>query len=138
MGRTFLIRENLAKLNEHDNANRRNRFAGAKLKETMTGLVQASIMNLNEKPIDYPVLVGFIWYYSGRHDFDNVRFSCKYILDGMVKAGMLPNDNQAWVKGFLYDKFVKVEKGEDAVMVVTQQYENKLWKEEDYGEGNSL
>ena len=91
----------------------------------MTGLVQASVMNLNMKPIDYPVEIGFTWYYSGRHDFDNIRFAAKYIEDGIVKAGLLPNDNQQWVRGFLYDKFVKVEKGKDAVEVEIQKYEER-------------
>lgn len=106
----------LAKLNEHDNANRTNRFGGAALKKKMTDLV-AQQAALKGRVIDEPVLIGFHWYFSSRHDFDNIRFAAKYVLDGLVKAGILPNDNQTWVKGFSGDLFYKVDKGNEKVIV---------------------
>lgn len=111
----YTIHGSLAKLNEHDSANRANRFAGAKLKEQMTTLVA---LQLKGKPaITEPCYVTFYWRYSSRHDFDNIRFACKYVLDGMVKAGILPNDNQNWVLGFRGDYFEKVPKGEEGVSI---------------------
>jgi Holliday junction resolvase RusA-like endonuclease len=114
----YVIEGDLAKLNEHDNANRVNRFAGAKLKERMTNQVA---WQLNGKPaITEPCYITFYWRYSSRHDFDNIRFACKYILDGMIKAGVLPNDNQTWVHGFGGDYFEKVSKGDEGVTVVAE------------------
>lgn len=112
---SYRINGNLAKLNEHDNANRVNRFAGAALKKKMNELVSSQVEG---KPvIEKPCRIKFTWYYSGRHDFDNIRFGCKYVLDGMQHAGVLPNDNQSWVKGFDGDDFIKVDKGEEGVLV---------------------
>lgn len=114
----YVIQGDLAKLNEHDNKNRVNRFAGAKLKADMTNLVA---MQLIGKPaITEPCYVTFHWRFSGKHDFDNIRFACKYVLDGMVKAAILPNDNQKWVLGFGGDYFTKVPKGEEGVTVVVE------------------
>lgn len=118
--RKIHIQADLAKLNEHDGANRSNKFGGAQLKKDMTDLVQLLVRN--EKPIDYPVRIGFIWYYSSKHDFDNIRFACKYVLDGLVKAGVLPNDNQKWVKGFDGDDFIKVKKGNEGVDALIARY----------------
>jgi hypothetical protein len=114
----YVINGSLAKLNEHDNANRVNRFAGAKLKETMTNLVAYQLMG---KPaITAPCWVTFYWKHSGKHDPDNIRFACKYVLDGMIKARVLENDNQKWILGFRGDYFEKVPKGEEGVVVVIE------------------
>lgn len=112
---TVTIVGDLAKLNEHDGANRSNRFAGAALKKRMTELVAAQCGTL--RPITGPVIITFYWHYSSRHDFDNIRFACKYVLDGMVHSGKLPNDNQKYVVGFGGDYFTKVPKGEEKVVV---------------------
>lgn len=111
----------LAKLNEHDNANRTNRFGGAALKKRNTGLV--AIQCKGAKPVGGPVIIGFHWFYSSKHDFDNIRFAAKYVLDGLVKAGVLPNDNQTWVQGFSGDLFYKVPKGQEKVIVEIEELE---------------
>lgn len=121
--REIRIKGNLAKLNEHDAANRANKFGGAALKSRMTTLVSKQVTTV--EPITSPCKIGFTWLYSSRHDFDNIRFAAKYVLDGLVKAGVLPNDNQNWVKGFLYDKFTKVEKGNEGVIVRLLVEENE-------------
>lgn len=99
---------NLAKLNEHDAANRANKFGGAALKNRMTTMVSEQVQSFGLIP--HPVKIGFVWYYSSRHISDNIRFAAKYVLDGLVKGGVLNNDNQQWVKGFTGDEFIKVEK----------------------------
>jgi Holliday junction resolvase RusA-like endonuclease len=114
------IEGSLSTLNEHDNANRNNRFGGAALKKKNTAAVANQFPNPSHR-IDYPVKIGFIWYYSGKFDFDNIRFACKYVLDGLVKAGILLNDNQTWVKGFTGDEFIKVKKGEECVDVLIEK-----------------
>lgn len=120
MYRIIKINGDLAKLNEHDSANRTNKFGGASLKKKMTELVADQLQY--QAIITYPVKIGFVWYYSSRHDFDNIRFACKYVLDGLVHAGILPNDNQSWVKEFTGDKFVKVEKGNEGVYILIEKY----------------
>lgn len=104
----------LAKLNEHDAANRSNKFAGAALKKRMTEMIASQCDQL--EPVTHPVIVHFNWHISSKHDLDNIAFAKKYVLDGMVKSGKLPNDNQKWVKGFS-DFFTHIPKGEEKVVV---------------------
>ncbi len=69
------------------------------------------------KPIEGESVITFYWFVSGKHDYDNVRFGAKYILDGMVKSGKLPNDSPKYIVGFGGDYFTKVEKGQEKVIV---------------------
>ena len=119
MNRRIEILGELAKLNEHDGANRANKFGGAQLKRGMTDLVAKQC--LAQKPVTKPVKIGFHWYFSSKHDFDNIRFACKYVLDGLVHAGVLPNDNQKWVRGFLGDEFYKVAPGQEKVIIEIEE-----------------
>lgn len=109
----------LATLNDHDSANRANRFVGAKLKSEMTELVRLQLLR-TPKAIT-PCLISFHWRHSGRHDYDNIRFAAKYVLDGMVKAGVLEDDSPKFVIGFGGDTFEKVEKGQEGVDVKIDQ-----------------
>lgn len=118
--RSITIKGQLATLNDHDNANRSNRFIGAKLKQENTDIVAWQCKKYPK--ITKPCIITFHWYFSTKHDFDNIRFAAKYILDGMIKAGILPNDNQAWILGFGGDYFIKVPKGEEKVLVEIEEY----------------
>jgi Holliday junction resolvase RusA-like endonuclease len=53
-----------------------------------------------------PVKIDFVWYNNGRKDPDNIRIASKMIIDGLVKASILPEDNQKIIKGFT-DTFFK-------------------------------
>jgi hypothetical protein len=54
-----------------------------------------------------PLAFAFEWHEPNRHrDKDNVRGGAKFILDGFVKAGLLPNDTPAHVSGFAGDWYV--------------------------------
>lgn len=48
-----------------------------------------------------PVLITFYWIEpNGRRDLDNIGGSArKWIIDGLVKAGVLNDDGQKWVRG---------------------------------------
>lgn len=111
----YTIKGSLPTLNQHDSANRANKFLGAKMKKESTELVE--IQMRGKQKITKPCTISFHWYISNRSDPDNIRFSCKYILDGMVKAGILPDDTQKWVMGFDGDSFIRVPKGEDKIIV---------------------
>ena len=117
----YTIKGDLAKLNDHDGANRANKFGGAALKKRMNDLVVGELQSQLDKVVTKPCIITFNWLYSSRHDFDNIRFAAKYVLDGMQKAGVLPNDNQQWVIGFGGDYFTKVDKGEEGVIVEVEE-----------------
>lgn len=111
----YVINGRLATLNEHDSANRTNKFGGAALKKQMTDMVA---WQLRGKPkVAEPCVITFRWRINSKADPDNIRFAAKYVLDGMVKAGVLENDNQKWILGFGGDTFEKILPGDEGVTV---------------------
>ena len=89
----------LPSCNTYINACRRNRFVGAKLKADTEDQI---IIFLNKLPrIENPVKISFLWIEdSKRRDLDGITFGKKFILDALVKAGVLPDDSQKYVKAF--------------------------------------
>lgn len=94
----------LPSLNDYIKACKSNRFAGAKHKKE----VQEDIgWYINKLPVfKKPIKIHFIWVENKKQrDFDNVCFAKKYILDAMVNAGKLQDDNRNNVIGFT-DEFL--------------------------------
>lgn len=118
----FTIPHRLPGLNEYTAANRGNKYAGASLKSSAEALILHSIRQCvvrETKPLQPPVIVKFTWYEkTKRRDKDNVAFAKKFILDAMQKAGILANDNNAYVAGFA-DSFVYGD-GEGVVVEVIE------------------
>lgn len=89
----------LTDLNTYIDAERTNRYAGAKIKHNMTYL---SFMRARGHKNDFKrQRIIFRWYCKNqKKDPDNISFAKKFILDGMVKAGVLENDGWKQVAGF--------------------------------------
>jgi Holliday junction resolvase RusA-like endonuclease len=101
----FVIDDKLPSLNDYINVCRRNKYNGAKFKKDVENLIAIYIRNAKIKkiltPTDKPVIVHFEWHEkTKRRDADNIASAKKYILDAMQKAGIIPNDNRKYVKGF--------------------------------------
>ena len=101
----------LPSLNQYINECRKNKYAGANMKKTVDRDIEYYINQLPK--YDRPVKIHFIWVEENkRRDLDNVCFAKKFILDSMVKAGKLKDDNRNYVVGFedsfKYDKESKV------------------------------
>lgn len=93
----------LMDLNTYVNIERANRFGGAKAKENQTAICQRYAQQ-QLSPVDYPVWVRFLWITPDkRKDPDNVAFAKKFIMDGLVNAGILENDGRRQVAGFTDD-----------------------------------
>ena len=92
-------------LNQYINAERSNRFNGAKIKRDDTELARLHFIG---KKIKTPCRVHFEWHVKDmRTDPDNISsFGTKVILDGAVKAKALPDDSIKHIKGFTHE-FVK-------------------------------
>lgn len=92
----FTIEGRLPSLNEYINAERRNRFSGASMKKRYTEKVARAASNI---PVfTSPVGISFLWIEPNKkRDLDNIYFGKKFILDGLVKAGVIANDNQSHV-----------------------------------------
>lgn len=112
MNKIVIPLKGIPSLNEHDNANRANRFSGASMKKNATNLCAAYVkqaMNkgfvIKEQPADLKI----VWYAENRRkDKDNIAFAVKYIFDGMVNAGLISNDGWQqigdWENAFEIDK----------------------------------
>lgn len=85
--------------NEYVNECRKNRYAGGNMKRRIEEDISYYI---NKLPyFNKSVKIKFIWIESNkRRDFDNICYAKKFILDSMVKAGKLKDDNRNYVVGF--------------------------------------
>lgn len=116
---TFWIPVRLPGLNEYISAMNSNRHVGNAMKRQWTDYVTMVCKAEHSKfVIDKPVHIHFLWYYTTEaRDPDNIRSATKFILDGMVKAGMIPNDNLRWIKG-LRDDFKKSKRLEGCELTI--------------------
>lgn len=105
---TLTIEGELTDLNTYVRAERTNRFISAKIKRDETERVAREAQAAKLPPVSrYPVRVGFTWYtHDLRKDVDNVAFAKKFILDGLVLAGVLEGDGRKYVAGFAGEKFL--------------------------------
>lgn len=86
-------------LNSYIDAERANPRQAARLKRTYTEAAQtiAQAANVGMAPI--PCRVRCLWHVPNRRmDLDNLAFGLKFVLDGLVRAGVLPNDGRRQVQ----------------------------------------
>lgn len=70
-------------------------------KETYTTLVKVAAQQAGLCPVSRPVKVTFFWVEKNKkRDKDNLRAGAKFVLDGLVEAGVLPGDGWRWVQAF--------------------------------------
>ena len=105
----IIIDDRLPGLNDVIDACRRNKFAGAKLKEDMTLLCKVAFQNQCKKVYTNPIFLTFHWYEKSKaRNKDNIASAIKFILDGMQEAGVIKNDGWAeidnWKNKFYVDK----------------------------------
>ena len=98
----------LPSCNEYINACRSNRYKGAKMKRDVENDIMKFLKGI---PDDLPpVRIHFHWV--ERRDLDGICFGKKFILDALVKAGKLSDDNRkivtAFIDTFEYGKEAKV------------------------------
>jgi Holliday junction resolvase RusA-like endonuclease len=99
-------------LNEYIKIERENKFAANSVKCRETDVVKHFCKG--KKWMSYPCKITFTWHVKDkRKDLDNVAFAKKFILDGLVKAGVLKNDNLNHIIAFedkvIFDKKEYVE-----------------------------
>lgn len=89
----------LMSCNDYINACRINRYVGAKRKAE---LEEQIMWYLRDLPcFEKPVTIHFHWIESNKkRDLDGIAFGKKFILDAMVKANLIKDDNRRFVTGF--------------------------------------
>ena len=101
----------LPSLNEYIRVCRANPFQASKFKRDLEDEIS---FYLSELPrFEHPIKISFHWIENNkRRDLDNVAYAKKHILDAMVKAGKLKDDNRkcvtAFTDTFSYEKEAKV------------------------------
>ena len=96
----FEIPGRLPGLNEIIDAAKRNPHEYARMKETCTAMVAWLAKKL---PRFEKVALVITWYEPDqRRDPDNIMAGQKFILDGLVAAGTIPNDSQRYIQGILH------------------------------------
>ena len=98
----------MVSLNEYIKAERTNKFMAAKIKKEETEQVYWACKEQKLKKITEPITEILIdWYTKNdRKDADNVFFACKFILDGMVLAGVLPDDGRKYINAISHRAYV--------------------------------
>ena len=101
----------LPSLNNYINECRKNRYAGAKLKSEVEKDIGYFVSKLPK--FEKPIKIHFLWVEPNKkRDLDGIAFGKKFILDSMVKHGVITDDNRKIVTGFTdsftYDKEAKV------------------------------
>lgn len=89
----------LPSLNEYVNVCRANRYKSARYKKDLEDDIMAFLGKLPR--FETPVRIHFHWIEGNRRrDLDNICFAKKFILDALVKAGKLKDDNRKVVTAF--------------------------------------
>ena len=107
----FEIDKRLPGANEFIKEAYKNRHSGARLKqEEQEYIIWKIKQQLRNIRIDKPVVGHFIWIEENkRRDLDNICFAKKFILDALVQAGVLQDDNRKIVTNFT-DSFKYADK----------------------------
>ena len=105
----FVIQGRFTSLNEYINAERANRGYAASIKKRETKRAAEAAILSNVERFETPAIISFKWVEPNtRRDVDNVAFGKKFILDGLVSAGVLVNDSRKYVIG-LQDDFSEID-----------------------------
>jgi hypothetical protein len=111
----FWIPGEFAKLNPYIDAERSNKFAASKIKKAETRRAELACAGVPAAD-SLPVRIRYTWHCeSRRSDPGNIAFAQKFIEDGMVLAGILPDDGWSEIAGFEHE-FV-LDKNNPGVMV---------------------
>jgi Holliday junction resolvase RusA-like endonuclease len=115
----FTIKGRLDGLNEYVEACRRNKYEANEMKRMNQRIVRAGINEFTR--FDRPVSVHIAWYEpNARRDVDNIAFAVKFILDEMVRCGILENDGQKHVKKITHE--VLVDKKNPRIEVEVEEW----------------
>lgn len=87
-------------LNDYSGAERKHRQVAAKMKKEQTERV-AWDAKAQLPTFTKPISLTFVYREKNKkRDKDNIAFAKKFILDGLVMAGKIPNDTWAWIDGW--------------------------------------
>jgi len=111
-------------LNDYIQAERANRYKAAKIKRENTDRAASACKAQRIPRQNEAVELEICWYEPNRRrDLDNIGFAVKFIQDGMVKAGVLPDDSQKWVRKIVHT--AKVDNKNPRVEITIRKFETE-------------
>lgn len=104
MTQKLIIQANhLPDLNKYIEHERTSRYKGADIKKEWTNIVKMLAISHKLKPMPSPVAVYIAFFVKDkRRDKDNLLINTKFILDGLVNAGVLKNDGWDNIHGIYF------------------------------------
>lgn len=122
---TFKVRGRMQGLNDYikDNRGNKGKFLGNQMKKFQTEEVMREVTAMGDTMPRFtkPVFITFHWIeINNKRDPDNFIFAKKFVLDGMVKIGMLPNDGMKNIVGFKDTWEVRPETNGGVYVTVTE------------------
>lgn len=110
-------------LNDYTKALKKFRLEGQRMKTQYTDDVSYQCKIQKIQPYTQPIQLAFIYYEKrANRDPDNIVFAKKFILDGLVNAGIVPNDTQKYIKKFT-DEWV-VDNKNTGVLVIIEEWQD--------------
>ena len=100
--KTLIIDGRLPNLNDYTKANRTSPIVGNKMKQDQEDYITGFILEqLHGVRFEGKVFLHFRWIEANRNrDLDNICFAKKFILDALVKNGIIKTDGWRGVYGF--------------------------------------
>lgn len=122
---TLIIHGELTDLNSYIRAERTNRYKAAKIKEKETNRVWIEAKAQGIKKQDKPIGIIIKWYTKNKKkDKDNIAFAKKFILDGLIAAGVIEDDGYEDI-AFFVDLF-EVDKTNPRIEVILTRIKKDL------------
>ena len=111
-------------LNETINSARTSKYASSKTKKRWNTLIADNSKHLKPYSEELKVWFHFTWILKSKmKDFDNVSSGIKYILDGLVIAGIIKDDSQRYVGNrFVHDFTIDRENGDRCLVTMSNNY----------------
>ena len=88
-------------------------------KETAMWITKDAMLEANIKQMCGKVHVEYMFYNNRNVDVDNLIFGMKATLDGIVNAGLIPDDSPSYVK--ITGDFEKCKKGEEKTIITISE-----------------
>lgn len=124
MTQTFMIPARLPSLNEVIAQNRRNCYAGAKLKRDTEEMITRCINAGRLSKVENPCIVHMVFEEGNRkRDVDNVESAKKFVLDALVKANILQGDSPKYVIGT--PSFTRYSDGSKVIVTIVDDQDTE-------------
>lgn len=108
---------------------RANKFASASTKKQWTDAIAIACHKAKVKPISGTVYLEYVWRVKNfQRDQDNVTSAQKYILDGLVAANVIEQDNLSVIKSPVIHHFDKSDHDGFSIFIRDREsWEKRRW-----------